>query len=417
MVWRMVFSRGTLPPMTRFGSRLPVQILLLLLGAGLLVAQRSHADLQTLFQRGQQALAQGYIAEAEHDFEQARTLDAAIAEIHAQLGVIYFQQKQYGEAAASLRRALKLKPSLPGLQPLLALSQAELGHFQTALPGLEAGFHGSTPPAVQRMCGLELERSYTNLHQDRNAVEVALELDRLYPNDPEVLYHIGKVFGNFAFLAMQHLAAVAPDSTWRHRAAAEAYESQGSYNEAVSEYRAVLALDPRQPEIHYRLGRTLLTRSHKSGSPQDVAAARQQFEEELQSNPADASAAYEIGEIDRTRGQFASARTWFERALKEAPGFEEAQVGLAAVFLAQQQPTLAIPLLQRAIVLRRDDDIAWYRLAQAWRAQGNTAAQQKAMAEFQRLKSQSATPGSNGQRLFSSPVITPQTITPTRGQP
>lgn len=412
----MDFLRGTLAPMIRFGSRLSIQALLFLLGTGLLAAQTSHADLQTLFQQGQQDLAQGHIAEAEHDFEQARKLDPGIAEIHAQLGVIYFQQKQYGQAAASIRRALKLKPSLPGLKPLLALSLAELGHFQQALPGLEAGFHGSTPPAIKRMCGLELERSYTNVHQDRNAVAVALELRRLYPNDPEVLYHTGKVFGNYAFLTMQHLADVAPDSLWRHRAAAEAYESQGSYNQAISEYRAVLALNPHQPEIHYRLGRTILARSHQSGSPQDVAAARQQFEEELQINPADASAAYEIGEIDRTRGQLASARAWFERALKEYPDFEEAHLGLAAVLLSQHQPALAISSLQKAIALRRGDEVAWYRLAQAYRAQGNTAAQQKALAEFQRLKTQSAIPGSNGQQFFSPTAVTPQTIAPASGQ-
>lgn len=403
--------------MLRFGfRRLPVPAILFLLGGALLAAQSPHADLQTLFQQGQHALEQGHIAEAEHDFAQAARLAPGIAEIHAQLGVVQFQQKQYADAVASLRRALQLKPSLPGLKPLLSLSQAELGHFQDAVPGLEAGFHGSTPPAVKRMCGLELERSYTNLHQDRNAVEVALALNRLYPNDPEVLYHTGKIFGNYAFLTMQHLASVAPNSIWRHRGAAEAYLSQGSYNEAISEYRAVLAIDPHEPDIHYWLGRTYLARSHRSGSPQDVTAARDEFEQELKLNPQQASAAYEIGEIDRTRGQLNSARTWFERALKEYPDFEEARLGVAAVFLAQHQPGLAISPLRKAIALRPADDVAWYRLAQAYRALGNTAAQQKALAEFQRLKTQSAIPGSNGQQIVSPAAVTPQTITPSRSQ-
>ena len=80
---------------------------------------------------------------------------------------------------------------------------------------------------MKRLCGLHLERSYTGLNRDSDAVKVGLKLNRLYPNDPEVLYHNGRIFGNFAFLTMQRLAQAAPDSVWRHQAAAEAYESQG----------------------------------------------------------------------------------------------------------------------------------------------------------------------------------------------
>lgn len=43
------------------------------------------------------------------------------------------------------------------------------------------------------MCGLELERAYTGLKRDSKAVEVAMELNRLYPDDPEILYQTGKV--------------------------------------------------------------------------------------------------------------------------------------------------------------------------------------------------------------------------------
>ena len=60
------------------------------------------------------------------------------------------------------------------------------------------------------MCGLQLLRAYSGLRRDSKAVEVALELNRLYPDDPEVLYHTGRIFGNFAFLNMQKLAQVAP---------------------------------------------------------------------------------------------------------------------------------------------------------------------------------------------------------------
>src|SRR5437667_23570 len=81
---------------------------------------------------------------------------------------------------------------------------------------------------------------------------------------PEVQYHDGKIFGNFAFLTMQKLWQAAPDSLWKHQAEGEALESQGSFEAAVGQYREVLARDPQRPEIHYRLGQILLSRSQKT---------------------------------------------------------------------------------------------------------------------------------------------------------
>src|SRR5882672_9519694 len=230
---------------------------------------QSAEGVEKYSEQGQRALAQGNYPEAEAAYEKLRELEPGVAEVHANLGLIYFQERRYEPAVSALRQALKLKPALPKTSALLAMSLSELGRYGEALPGLEKGFRQSTDPPIKRMCGLQLMRVYTGLRRDSNAVEV----NRLYPSDPEVLYHTGRIFGNFAFLSMQQLAQVAPASVWRHQAEAEAYESQGSNDAAISEYRQVLSVDPRRPGIHYRLGRTLLARSRQSNTPDDVAAA------------------------------------------------------------------------------------------------------------------------------------------------
>ena len=76
--------------------------------------------------------------------------------------------------------------------------------------------------------------------------------------------------------------------------------------------------------------------------------------------------------------------------LQYYPDFEEAHVGLATTMMAQRKPDLALPHLQRAVALNADDEVAWYRLAQADRALGNKDEQTKALAQFQRLRSQIA---------------------------
>jgi tetratricopeptide (TPR) repeat protein len=373
----------------------------------------AESQAERYWNEGEKALAAGQYADAEKAYQKLLQLDPGAAEAHARLGVIYFQEKKFDQAASSLHQALKLQPSLPKLDTLLAMSLSELGQYDQALPGLERGFKQSTDPPVKRMCGLQLERAYTGLGRDEKAVEVALELNRLYPDDPEVLYHTGQLFGNFAFLTAKKLAEVAPNSIWRHQAAAEEWESQGSYELAIDEYRAVLTLDPRRPGIHYRLGRTLLARAAKTNSPQDLQtdsqAALQEFTSELELDPTNANAAYELGEAHRGHGETDDARKYFELALKYYPDFVQANLGLAAVLLREGDAAGARVHAQKAIAASPQNEVAWYRLSQAERALGDSAGQQKALAEFQELRQRSKDLAA-ATAIFSPEDVTPQKV-------
>ena len=265
---------------------------------------------------------------------------------------------------------------------------------------------------MKRMCGLQLLRAYSGLQRDSKAVEVALELNRLYPNDPEVLYHTGQIFGNQAFLTMQKLTEVAPGSIWRHQAEAEAYESQGSNDAAITEYRQVLSVDPRRPGIHYRLGRSLLARSRQNNSPDDIAAASKEFEQELQLAPGNANAAYELGEIHRNAGEFDEAQKFFVMAVERYPDFAEAHLGLAAVLMSLQKPDQALPHLQKAVALSPGNEVAWYRLSQVQGTLGHDAEQKKAFAEFQRLRAQKSSQQEAAKQIFSPEEITRQQLDP-----
>jgi tetratricopeptide (TPR) repeat protein len=353
------------------------------------LAQAHSSDIETLSRNGQAALVAGRYAEAEESFRKLATLSPATAEVHATLGVIYFQEGKFEEAVVELRRALKLKPGLPKADGLLAMALSELGHYEEALPVLEKTFRQTTDAPVKRMSGLQLERAYTALQKDRQAVEVALELDRLFGDDPEVLYHNERIYGNYAYLTVQKLMRQAPDSIWKHQATAEALESQGNYTGAIAEYRAVLGLDPGRPGIHYRLGRALMGRWRATQQQADLEDAKKEFMTELDADPSNANAAYEIGEMYRKSGDLAEAQKFFELATHSYPDFPEAQVGLGGVLSSASKWAEALPHLEKAVSLRPDDEVAWYRLSQVQRALGNVVEQKKALATFQRLHSRS----------------------------
>ncbi len=227
---------------------------------------------------GQQALAQGHFAEAQADFEKLAKLDPGVAEIHATLGAIYFKQGMYELAVKEVQTAQKLKPSLPRLDNLLGLSLAELNRFSEALPRLEKCFKQSATPIPSACAGCSFCAPIRRLNRDSDAVETALALNRLYPDDPEILYHTGRIYGNFAYIVMEKLHDKAPGSIWMLQAQGEANESQKAMTPRSPLSISVLRLDPQRPGIHYRLGRVYLARFREAQKAEDHDAAVREFD-------------------------------------------------------------------------------------------------------------------------------------------
>jgi tetratricopeptide (TPR) repeat protein len=364
-------------------------------------------EAQQYFEEGEKAIAENRLDAAGQAYEKLAHIDPTVPEVRAKLGLIYYMQSRCGEAVPQLRTALRLKPGLPNAGTLLAICYAELGRYSEALAGLENAFGHSPDAKLRRLTGLQLLRSYTGLGQREKAVQVALQLSHLYPDDPEILYDTGHLFGDLAYSSMKRLAAVAPDSVWVLEASGEKYEAQGAYDAAIVQYRKVIATEPARPDIHFRLGHALLART---GALDRYAEALGEFQKEYDLSGSN-SAAYEIGEIYRKKGQSEQARQYFAIAIKDQPDFEEAQVGLARVLLQLDRPEQALPHLQQALKLNPENEVSHYQLARVYAALGNTAAQTQELREFQRLrqaKQAQQTLLSQGQFQLSD--VTRQTI-------
>jgi tetratricopeptide (TPR) repeat protein len=386
----------------------------LIFATSTVLPQQAGPDRERIFDQGERALAEGRYPDAAAAYEKLRQLEPGTAEIYGRLGLIYYQQKRYADALPVLRQALKLKPSLPNTDVLLAMSLSELGRYSEALPGLENGFRRSADAVLKRMTGLELQRTYTGLHRDAKAVEVALELSRLYPDDPEILYHTGRLYGNYAYLNIVKLSKVAPDSVWAHQATGEAYESEGNYELAIQEYRQVLALNPGHPGTHYRIGRSLLLQGKKTTAPdQTVPEALAEFEQELRLDPTNANAAYELGEAYRKSGEFDKSQQFFDSALKHYPDFEEAHLGFGRLLFALGRPETALPHLRKAAALNPENDVTQYQLSQVLGALGRDEEQRKAFAEFRRLQSRKT---GQPKDLLSPREVTKQELDPKPAQ-
>ena len=367
----------------RFPGAMATLAILLCHTAGA-ATQTSDAALkaQRYFEEGEKAIAENHLDAASQAYEKLAQIDPKVPEVRAKLGLLYYMQSRCTEAVPQLRTALQLKPGLPDAGTLLAICYAELNRYNEALPGLDKAFAHSPDAKLRRLTGLQLLRSYIGLGRKEKAVEVAMELSHLYPDDPEILYDTGHLFGDLAYSSMKRLAVVAPDSVWVLEASGEKYEAQGAYDAAIVQYRKVIALEPSRPDIHFRLGHALLA---TTGARDQYAEALGEFQKEYDLSGSH-SAAYEIGEIYRKKGQSEKARQYFATAIKDQPNFEEAQVGLARALLQLDQPAQALPHLQQALKINPGNEVSHYQLARTYSALGNTAAQAQELQEFQRLR-------------------------------
>jgi tetratricopeptide (TPR) repeat protein len=391
-----------------------IRAIALLLALGpIAVAQSTSSLAEQYSEEGQKAIAEDKYDEAQHAYEKLRNLEPGIAEVHANLGLIYFHERLLEKAIASCRKALAIKPTLDATSALLAISLTELGRYSDGLPGLERSFRDTTDSEIKRMCGLELMRAYDNLQRESDAVEVGIELNRAFPDDAEILYQTGRVYGNYAFVTMNRLSQVAPHSIWRQMAAGEAAEGTGNFDQALIAYRAVLAMDPHHPGIHFRIARILESRSQQAASADDIQAARKEFDQELQIDPSNADAAYEIGLIYGNSGQLDKAKEYYEIALKYHPAFEEAELGMGGMFVKLGKPEIAIPYLRKAVETDHEDALAYYLLARAYESIGKDADAREAIAHFQRLREQQK---SQDVHQRGSDNVTRQTMDPNSPQ-
>jgi tetratricopeptide (TPR) repeat protein len=357
---------------------------------------------------GQQAMADGQFSDARNYFQQLAKLQPGLAEVHATLAVIHFKLHEYENAVSEVRSAQRLNPGLPRLTSLMGLSLAGLGQFSDAVPRLEKGFKYTAEPEVRRMCGLQLLRAYTGLGKDAEAVTTSVELNKLYPDDPEVIYNTGRVYGNVAFNLMGKLHDKAPESVWTWQAQGTADEGQKDFDAAIVDFNHVLTLEPQLQGTHFRLGRIYLERFKQSQKSEDREAAKREFVAEFTVDPNNGDASYELAQMNADDKNLDDAKRQFEGVVARFPDFEQALVGLGGVYLKGQMAEKALEPLERATKLDPTDEVAWYRLAEAERAVNNREAALKADETFRTLHAS----GGSENKLAQAADVTPQKLGP-----
>ena len=122
------------------------------------------------------------------------------------------------------------------------------------------------------------------------------------PNDPELLYYLGRASGLLSKEAMDTLEGAYPNSARAHQALGEGYAALRQVPEAEREYREAIRLSPKAAGVHLALGEMYATAGQW---PQ----AEEQFRAEAALQPGDAETAYSLGNSLLQQGKLREALT------------------------------------------------------------------------------------------------------------
>jgi len=334
-------------------------------------------------QQGLAALKSGDFSGAERHLSAALKLDPSLAEVRANLGLAYYADHQYDKAVAEFKEALRHDSSLVTAKSFLPLSQAAMGDCPDAMRGLEREFASNPDPKLRRMLGLSLERCADQEGNRMEADQITQKLLAAYPDDPDVLYAAGQLYGRLSSEIYLKLMKVAPNSARSFQVMGSVAATDGNWKAALDAYRQALKLDPTLVGVHLQIAVLLLTHSTDADAWQQALT---ELRQELKLDPRSAQAEYEIGEIYRKHGQLDDAVTAFRQALEFNPSATPVRLGMAKALLQLGRKTEALSTLEPAAKTDPEDPSVHFLLAQIYRDLGRTSEAAQEEAEFKRLR-------------------------------
>jgi tetratricopeptide (TPR) repeat protein len=323
-------------------------------------------------QAGVEAHKQGRLEVAIAEFRKATEADPNFVQAFLDLGEVYVEMRDYASAIPPLKQALELNPELDAAQLQLGYALLSQGYAAEAIPHLER---------VHALEALGIAQIETEQYQEAVANLSAALVKR--PNDPDLLYYLGRASGLLSKRAIDTLLGTYPDSARARQAMGENYFVLRQMPQAEREYREALRQRPDIPGLQLELGLVY------AGAAQ-WNKAEEAFRAEAKRQPGNAEAAYRLGASLLQQGKAHEARAELERADKLQPDMPETLYSLGKAASLDADFALAEKSWTRVIALEKETSLAaqaHFGLAALYRKQGKPSQAQREMQEFQRLQS------------------------------
>lgn len=320
---------------------------------------------------GVEAQKQGRLQDAIAEFKKVTQLAPDLPAAFVNLGAAYMQNRQYDDAIAPLKRSLEIKPDLAGAQQMLGFALLADGYAAEAIPYLEET-HSQGALGIAEVKVGKLPEAIADLR-------AAIKND---PNNPDLLYYLGRASGLLSKEAFDTLESSFADSARAHQSLGENYAVLKQVPQAEKEYQEALRLRPDAPGIHLELGELY-------AAAQDWANAEVQFREESKVQPGDAEAAYRLGDALLEQGKIPEAKAELSRADQLRPRMPETLYALGKAESLDGDVTAAEKCWEQLLTIEKKSPLAaqtHFALAGLYRKQGKAADAEREMEAYKELQ-------------------------------
>ncbi len=311
------------------------------------------------------------VAGSAAELQKAIAAEPNRADLHVKLAAVFEQKRDYARAIPELRRALELQPDLMEAHGLLGQALLAQGYSAEAIPHLERA-------QKLDLLGIALAEE----HRAPQAVEKLVAALEAKPNDPDLLFYLGKASSQLVQAAFDRLLRSDPSSPRAHQLLAETYVGQQQIEAAEREYRKALDIRPDLRGVHLALGKLKLNAGN-------LDEAEKEFRAEATLRPGDGEAAWRLGSVLLQKGRAPEALAELERSDQLRPQMIETLFDLAKACGLVNKTAEAEKAWLAVIALDDTGELAassHFQLSQLYRRQGNTAEAERHLKRFQQLQ-------------------------------
>lgn len=350
-----------------------VALFLVLISPGLR-AQAISPEASQHWNAARQAESQKQLDVAVAEYRKVTELEPSFAAGFVGLGQALMEKRDFAAAQVPLGHALEIDSSLVPAHQLLGYALLAQGYAAAAVPHLKRAQEQGALGIAQLETG-----QFTEAIANLNA---ALEKR---PNDPDLLYYLGRASGLLSKQSVDTLLVSYPDSARAYQSMAENYFVLRQMPEAEKQYEQALRLRPDTPNLHLELGQVFAMTSRW---PQ----AEEQFRAESSLQPGNAEAAYRLGDALLHEGKTGEARAALESSDKLQPQMPETLYSLGKAASLEGDATAAEKFWLELLSVEKEGDLAaqtHFALAGLYRMQGKAADAEREMKEYQKMRGSS----------------------------
>jgi Flp pilus assembly protein TadD len=305
------------------------------------------------------------------EYRKVTELDPNFAGGFVSLGQSCMEAHDFAAALSPLRQALQLDSNLLAAHQLLGYALLAQGYAAESIPHLERVHEDGALGIAQVETG-----------QFADAIKNLQTALQKRPNDPDLLYYLGRAAGLLSKQSVDTLLATYPKSARADQSMAENYLVLRQMDEAQKQYELALQARPDTPNLHLELGQVFAMTSRW---PQ----AEEQFRAETKLQPGNAEAAYRLGDALLHQGKTHDARAALERSDELQPQMPETLYSLGKAAALEGDAAAAEKSWLTLLAVEKESELSaqtHFALAALYRKQGKATQAEKELQEYQKLK-------------------------------